>query len=493
MPPARRHRLLSILLCALTVYAGALHLAPLATAQEPAPVDAAQRLYFVPEPGLSPAARAVVRSGAASQPPIDAGTRTWLAEQNGILVQNLGEGATRALAIYHRPDGPREDRCADCAFAGARCSASLAPGERTILESWWAEGNDEAGEAAPVSGLVSAVYALNEQPAALYGPAWIELLAAAGLAQDTRVADVICGVFAGEIDLGWGATCPSSALLAAFTQGAALPFAPGASTAPLPGEPIGVVVAPLVETGLATRPAATIDRYRAPSLSEVDAAIAPGALGTPPDFGGTGGPWVYELPGAVGNNPEEVFSVARLHNTGLQAGCATVRVEAWRTGSGFRGAITTTIAAGAWATLDARRPEWELTGSANLRIISDRPLATALTTRGYGFSLSRPGTPAQERARIQLAPLAYQAFRPFLATNLWSVQTQSPAPHSPPGPHTGQPAPVTPSPKSRPLAAGRRTSPPSIPCPSAAIWRCASRAPAAHPVIPASRSSHERS
>ena len=390
---------------------------PMSVSAQPTPPradDPADRVRFLPDPGLSLAARAVVRENAPGEPSLSGDTRAWLSDTTGVEVQNLGTRPTRVLAVYHLPEGPRGDPCLDCAFSAARCGAPLAPGATTRVAAWWTPEADEPGAPAPVVGLLSAVYALNQHPAADFGPAWSALVDEAGLAGDASVADLVCTALAPESPFDWEEACPSRALLAAFTRRAPLPFAPDAPPAPLAGEPIAAVAAPLVEVGSSTSPSATLDRYRAPGLTEVDAPIAAGTLGTPPHLAGERGAWVYELPGAVGNNPEGIASLARLHHPGLTPGCATVRIEAWRTGGGFRGAITTTLASGAWTTIDARRPEWNLTGTASLRIVSDSPLAASLTTRGYGFSLSRPATPASETAVRQLVPLAYQAFRPFL-------------------------------------------------------------------------------
>ncbi len=359
--------------------------------------SAAERVLFVPEPGLLDAARAVVRDGVVGEPVVPGDMRAWLADATGVTVQNLGSRPTRPLAIYHRPDGPEGDACAGCAFAAASCSAPLAPGATTHLAPWQ---EDERGA---VTGLLAAVYAVNDHPARDYGPGWTQLVEAQGLPEDTTVADIVCGVLDDRIDLGWGESCPSDAWLASFTGGEPLPFAPDAAPNALPGEPIGAVVAPLVAVGIEASPAATIDRYRAPG-HEI-AGSSSGAEGEER--------WTYDLPGAVGDNPEGVFSVARLLHPGYGEGCATVRLEAYRTQGGFLGAATEELPRGGWLTVDMRRLEFGLTGSAALRIVSDRPLAAALTTRGYGFSLSRPASIDTGTAPVLLAPLAYQAFRPF--------------------------------------------------------------------------------
>lgn len=367
-----------------------------ARAQEPPPMaeDALGTVLVVADPGLRYLRPADGRLPDPSAPlPHDA--------YQGVTVQNLGVRPTRLAALYLDPLARAEggDACAACRYVTASCSPPVEPGT-----TWRFPARILFGGTAPgAPALVSTVYSLSDHPAAAYGPAWVAWLDARGLPAEATVADAFCRALAADLpppsaDAPVSAqadACPTS-LLPAWVEGGELPLDPALPVAPFRGEPIGGVSHALVPIGLPGRRLPVFDRLEASDLDD---------LGI--DLGGSWeGERVWDLPGAWGETPDQLGSHVLVHNPG--PGCASARLEAFRTGAGSLGAITTTVPPGAWGMLDVGTATWGLFGSATIRVTSDRPLATALTTDSPGASAASPGSPVRADAPAWLLPLAYQ-------------------------------------------------------------------------------------
>lgn len=369
-----------------------------ARAQEPPPMaeDALGTVLVIADPGLRYLRPADGRLPDPSEPlPHD--------DFQGVTVQNLGARPTRLAALYLDPLARAEggDACAACRYVTASCSPPVAPGM-----TWRFPARVLFGGVAPgAPALVSTVYSLNERPAAEYGPAWVAWLDERGLPAEATVADAFCRAILADIpppssDASSSApsqadACPTS-LLPAWVEGGELPLDPPLPAGPFRGEPIGGVSHALVPIGLPGRRLPVFDRLEASDLDD---------LGI-----GLGDPWererAWDLPGAWGETPDQLGSHVLVHNPGPD--CASATLEAFRTGAGSLGTITTTVPPGAWGMLDVGTATWGLFGSATVRVTSDRPLATALTTDSPGASAASPGTLVRADAPSWLVPLAYQ-------------------------------------------------------------------------------------
>jgi len=331
----------------------------------------------------------------------------------GVTVQNLGTRPTRLAALYLDPLARAEggDACTACRFVTAACSAPVAPGMTWRFPARVLFGGIEPGAPA----LISTVYSLNDHAASAYGPEWVAFLDAAGLPPEATVADAFCRAVRADMPppqavsagldgpagtsrlegLAQADACPTSILPAWAGQGP-LPVAPTLPVGPFRGEPIGGVSHALTPIGLPGRTQPVFDRLEASDLD--DLGIAPGE------------PWegtrAWDLPGAWGETPDRLTSHVLVHNPG--PGCASATVEAFRTAAGSLGVITTTVPPGAWGMLDVGTAAWGLFGSATIRVTSDRPLATALTTDSAGASAASPGLVRRSDAPTWLIPLAFQ-------------------------------------------------------------------------------------
>ncbi len=361
-------------------------------------------------PGLGPAAAAAPRQGAPAAADgrvlFDAGAPgAWSAKvgpdgsvtrvaergHGGMTVQNLGDAPTRLLALDVAPDDGDAASCERCALRRVLCSPPVTPGATWRVTS------------------TVAVVSLSLQPAAAAGDAWAAAAGALGLPNTATVADVVCGYAA-----RWPAeaACPGPALIGALVDGGASPALPdGVDAAAARGERIGGVAAPWLTSDGALE-ARTVDRTEALGLADVgwDTPAADGPVA----------PFVYDLPGAWIQSPDGLRS--QLHVLNPTPGCATVVVSAFRTSSGFRGAYTATLTAGALMTydLDGTTAFEDVFGSAALRLVSDRPLAAALTVVGPHFTTRVPATRMPPTAGPapslrQLLPHAYQEKVDFAA------------------------------------------------------------------------------
>lgn len=364
---------------------GAVVAAPLAQAV-PA---AAGRVLF--DPGPPDIWVAKVRDGITI-------TQIMKRGQGGLVAQNLGDEPTRLLSLDAWPFASDAGSCERCYLTRTLCSGTLAPGA-----TW------------RVSATV-AVLSLSERRAADVDAAWVDAAVAEGLGTDATVADVVCAHMARWRPSAGAPACPGTAFIDAFVRGGASDALPnGLDAAMARGEPIGGVIEQLGAARSAG--GGSVDRFEALGLA--DTGWAP-----PPEDGGPRARFVYDLPGAWIRSPDGLSSAVRLFNPA--GACATVVVSAYRTSNGLRGVYTRTLKAGALDGFDLDSVEAfaDVNGSATVRLVSDRPLAAALTVVGPdgGRNLSytvpairMPTAPLPSPGLRQLMPLGYQEKVSFAA------------------------------------------------------------------------------
>lgn len=369
----------------------------------------------VSRPGATVAAQAVPTAAASRRVLFDPGpSGLWLArtsdgsplspreisDGSGMTVQNLGDGRTRLLSLGAWPSGSESGSCERCSLTQTLCSPVLAPGA-----TWHAPA-------------ASAVLSLSLRRAADVDAAWGAAATAAGLGPDATVADVVCAQAAGWSQRDGASECPATDLIDAYVRGGATDALPGGlDVAAARGQPIGGVVD---QPGAAHSARGTAeDRFEA--LGVEDTGWAP-----PPDDGAPTARFVYDLPGAWAQSPDGLRSALHLFNP--TGDCATVVLSAYRTSTGLRGTFTQTLTAGALTSirLDTVAAFNDVHGSAVVRLVSDRPLAAALTVdgpnSGSNFSYTVPAIrmPAAALASPtlrRLMPLGYQEKVNFAAAD----------------------------------------------------------------------------
>lgn len=408
-----------------------------AQAEPPVAASAEERLLFVPNLGELPLGSVVEsiwcwllpnRPPQCEREPVDGShTDFWrhAVQAGGLRVQNAGAGPTRFMAVYFAdlqgeagpPAGPDTGGCADCGFAGAVCSAAVAPGGDWHFPLRTTAAISATTEISRAWASSAVVYSLNERPARDYDPAWEDWLIERDLDPATSLAAIACAGLGAEgpevppVPPPVSACDRYRAFHRAFQTGEAPPGYAGLAFAPFRGEPAAAVArVPMPTTGALgeldfRRPA--LDRYSAVPLAEAGSlppAEAIPAPQRPPSY-------TYWAPGTYLTTPEGQAGIVAIQNAG--DACATVRVEAFRTNRGSAGEpVTLTLPAGGRRLLHPGQ-HWPAPGSAALRLSADQPLAAAITTAGAGTSATHTASRARPGPLAWAVPRAWQPPRPL--------------------------------------------------------------------------------
>ncbi len=322
----------------------------------------------------------------------------------GLVVQNAGSRPTRLVAFYAHHDpfrGPGEVSCLECGIVGAMCSdEQVGPGAtfRFAPQGVFTP----SAQAARTPGTIAAVFSVNTRPASDYGSDWSRRLVAMGYPASTSLDTVLCDeVRRRAINLSGEQACGFySSLERALLTGEPVSELTDLPSGPFRGEPIGGVAQASDVDDL------RFDRYRALSLSEVGGPHSASPV-----------TYTYYAPGAHFATTDGLDSVLQVRNMGLE--CVDVDLDVYYSEAGTS-LPRHSFRLSPWQKHEVRLAElWPITDTAAVRLVSDRPVASVLSTYGVTASMAHPALRQVEGTLEWALPVAFQEAR---SSASWSVR-----------------------------------------------------------------------